>query len=429
MEHPDGFSSIDATLCISHITDDVLKSRLDPDVDRFECSFCGRTETAGETPFAVSMDLLGDYVWEAASWMYSDPGYIEYYDGEPWSTEGLTENNEVMYDIAGDALEEAVADDVLLALTEAVNDREYWSYNDHDYRFSLSWAAFQDTVKTQSRFVFIGTSARPGHEDEPPARVAKFLDALLTYVESDLLVDVPEGTKLYRGRMVDDLDDHRADIAAEPSTRLGPAPSEKAEAGRLNGKGISLFYAADDVDTAVGEIALHSPYDVAIMGGFVTQRHLKVLDFTRHLTTLPSIFATDEVSRNRWLFSRFAERFTNHITAPVLLDGRQLVDYTPTQVVAEYLRYVPETRIDGIAWPSHVGAGRGKNVALFLGPGPDFQTDPPTEAETMRRASKEPTLKLSRDDVTEHRVKRRVTVKKLEVPGPWEDEDPMHMDF
>ncbi|MGV2900110.1 RES domain-containing protein [Microbacterium sp. AGC62] len=428
MDYPEGFSSINATLCIRHVTDDVLRERLLPDVDGFECSFCGLVKPAAETPFAVSMDLLGEYVWEAASWMYSDPGYIEYYDGEPWSTEGLVENSEVMYDIAGDALEEVVVDDVLLALTNAINDREYWSYNDHDYRFSLSWTAFQETVKTQSRFVFIGTSARPGHEDEPPARLAKFLNALLTYVESELLVDVPRGTKLYRGRMVDELDNHRVAIAAEPSTRLGPAPSEKAEAGRLNSKGISLFYAADDVDTAVGEIALHSPYDVAIMGGFVTQRHLKVLDFTRSLTTLPSIFATDEESRNRWLFSRFAERFTKHITAPVLLDGRQLVDYAPTQVVAEYLRYVPETRIDGIAWPSHVGAGNGKNVALFIGPGPEFRTDPPTETE-KRRASKEPALTLSRDDVTEHRVKRRVKVKRLEKPEPWEDEAPMHMDF
>ena len=429
MDFPDGFSSIDATLCVSHITDDVLRGRLEPDADAFACSYCGRTASVGEEPFAVPMDLVGEYVWEAASWVYSDPGYIEYYNGEPWSTEGLTETNEVMYDIFGDSVEEAVMDDVVLALVDAANDREYWTYNDHEYQFSLSWDAFQETVKTQSRFVFVGSSARVGYEEEPPARLAKFLKALLTYVESDLLRTLPQGTKLYRGRMVDDLDRHREDIEAEPSTQLGPAPSEKAEAGRLNGKGISLFYAADDVDTAVAEIALHSPYDKAIVGGFVTQRPMQILDFTQRITTLPSIFATNEESRDRWLFARFAERFTKRITAPVLLDGRQLVDYTPTQVVAEYLRYVPETRIDGIAWPSHVGTGEGKNVALFFGPGHDFRTDPPTEAETKRRATKQPTLTLSPDDITEHRVKRRVKVKHLKKPEPWEDDSPMHMDF
>ncbi|WP_448710841.1 RES domain-containing protein [Microbacterium profundi] len=429
MDYPEGFSGIDATLCVNHVTDDALRERLQPDADAFECSYCPRRAVEAEAPFAVPMNLVGEYVWEAASWVYSDPGYIEYYDGEPWSTEGLTENSEVIYDIMGDSVDEAVMDNVALALIDAINDREYWAYNDHDYRFSLSWEAFQETVKTQSRFVFIGSSARVGYEEEPPARIAKFLKALLAYVESDLLRSLPEGTKLYRGRMVDDLDKCRGDIEAEPSTQLGPAPSAKAEAGRLNAKGISLFYAADDVDTAVGEIALHSPYDKAIMGGFVTQRPIQILDFTRRLTTLPSIFATDEESRDRWLFARFAERFAKRITAPVLLDGRQLVDYTPTQVVAEYLRYVPVTRIDGIAWPSHVGAGAGKNVALFLGPGPDFRTDPPTEAEMKRRPGKEPTLTLSRDDVTEHRVTRRVKVIHLEKPEPWEDDDPMHMDF
>ena len=97
--------------------------------------------------------------------------------------------------------------------------------------------------------------------------------------------------------------------------------------------------------------------------------------------------------------------------------------------MAEYLRYVPETRIDDIAWPSHVGAGEGKNVALFFGPGQDFRTDPPTKGETERRATKEPMLTLSPDDITEHRVKRRVKVKQLTKPGQWEDDDPMHMDF
>ncbi|MEI5582562.1 MULTISPECIES: RES domain-containing protein [unclassified Agromyces] len=432
MDYPEGFGGIAATLCLDHFTDEVLRELLRPEANEYECSYCQRKAGADNEPaFAVPMDLVGDRVWEAATWLYADPGFIEYFNGEPWSEEALFEHNEVLYDILGDAVDEVVVDDVIESLRDASSDREYWVSNDKVSQFALGWGAFERTVRTESRFIFIGSSARPGYEDEPPARLAKFLKALLTYVESDLLVELPTGSKLFRGRMTDALDRLRSDIEAEPSSQLGPAPSHLADAGRLNGKGIGVFYAADEIDTAVGEIALHSPYDEAIIGGFVTKRPLQILDFTRKLTTLPSIFASDEESRTRWLFARFATHFTARITAPVLLDGRQLVDYTPTQVVAEYLRYVPETRIDGIAWPSRVKAGNGKNVVLFLGPGADFRTDPPTEAELNRvGGTKLPTLTLSRDDLTEHRVKRRVKVKRLRRPEPGEvDDQPYFMHF
>jgi hypothetical protein len=429
MDFPEGFSGVDAALCLDHITDDVLRQLVADDATENECSYCGRIAEGGK-PFAVPMDIIGDHVWEAASWVYADPGYIEYHDGEPWATENLTETNEVMYEILGDAVDQTVGDAVILAFTDAVNDREYWVDNDHGYLFSLGWSTFVNTVRTESRFIFIGSSTRVGYEDEPPARLTKFLSALLTYVESDLLVELPAQSKLYRGRMIDELDTLRPLVEAEPSVQLGPAPSHLADGGRLNSRGIGLFYAADDVDTAVGEIALHSPYDKAIIGGFVTQRPLNILDFTRRLTTFPSIFATDEESRTKWMFARFASRFTSRITAPILLDGRQQVDYTPTQVVAEYLRYVPERRIDGIAWPSHVGSGNGKNIMLFLGPGTNFRTDPPTDAEHKRfGTSAPPTLTLSREDLSEHRVKRRVKVERLERPAHYDVDTPMHMDF
>jgi hypothetical protein len=102
------------------------------------------------------------------------------------------------------------------------------------------------------------------------------------------------------------------------------------------------------------------------------------------------------------------------IAAPIVLDGREAVDYTPTQVVAEWLRFVPETRIDGIAWPSRATDGVGKNVLLFFGPGTDFRTDPPTPSELKRVPSEAPALTLSRDDITQHRVKRAVAVSVIE---------------
>jgi hypothetical protein len=40
----------------------------------------------------------------------------------------------------------------------------------------------------------------------------------------------------------------------------------------MNAQGVPLFCAAENMHTAVVEIALHSPYDDAVVDAFVTQR-------------------------------------------------------------------------------------------------------------------------------------------------------------
>lgn len=408
---------MDESVCLDHVRDPVLRNSLSEATSELECNFCGRSEPDGGVPFAVPMDELGDRVWEAATWLYQWTEDVQFYDGEPLSDEALYETVEVIYDTVEDAIDPEYSMPIVDRLVQATSATDYWVGSERADPSAIGWAGFARTVRFESRFVVIGNSKRPGFEDEPPARIAAFLDALLAYVESDLVIELPAGSPLYRGRMADDAGALRVLVDAEPSTMLGAAPPNKAEAGRLSPSGIGLFYAADDLETAVAEIALHSAYDQAVIGAFRTTRAYKVLDFTRPLTELPSIFATDAESRRRWTFARFKKHFTDMIAAPVVLDGREAVDYIPTQVVAEWLRFVPETRIDGIAWPSHLTRGEGKNVMLFFGAGVDFVTDPPTEAELKRYPVKPPALTLSRDEITQHRVERAVTV------FPIEDED------
>lgn len=423
-------------VCLDHISDAVLRNALDEELADGTCSYCGRESPDEGGQCIVSMNALGEKVWEAANWLYSWTENVDYIDGEPWSYEALYETSEVLYETVEDCIDPEYATRIIERLAEATNVADYWIASDHTSSLAFGWSAFAATVRTESRFVVVGRSDRPGYEDEPPARLASFLEALLTYVESDLLVELPEGSVLYRGRMAEDARHLYRRIVEEPSTELGPAPSHLAESGRLSPRGVSLFYSADDRETAVAEIALHSVYDQAVVGAFRTTKPLQILDFTRKLTSLPSVFATDEASRQRWTFAQFKKHFTDMIAAPVVLDGRQAVDYTPTQVVAEWLRWVPTTRIDGIAWPSHLADSVGeqpseddlfvqfeadseekkvgKNVVLFLGPGTEFQSDPPTATEMSRRSTPRAVLTLSKDDISLHKVTRAVSVLQLE---------------
>ena len=447
MEESDfyGISGMKETVCLSHITDDVLRGALGEVADKFECSFCPRTSERSTEPFAVAMDELGSRVWDVVTWLYqwTDGG------GDPWQYDEEYDDTYVVYETVEEAIDPAYAMQVVECLIAATSSSDSWIPSDTIDPSMLGWDAYSATVRTESRFVVIGASDRPGFEDEPPARIGRFLASLLAYVESDLVVELPAGSRLYRGRMTDDARGLLDEVHAEPSTQLGSAPSNLAKNGRLSPPGISLFYSADDLQVAIAEIALHSEYDEAIMGAFRTTRVLRILDFTRPLTTLPSIFATDDDSRRRWMFARFKKHFTDMITAPVVLDGREAFDYTPTQVVAEWLRWVPVDHIDGIAWPSHLtdklnaeaepgepilqeegkdDSTRPRNIALFYGHGTDFQSDPPTTAELARLNQRHPTLTLSTDDITMHRVVRSVRAQEIEqVDADWDDPNPMFM--
>ena len=173
-----------------------------------------------------------------------------------------------------------------------------------------------------------------------------------------------------------------------------PQDSLKGTAAtRLSPKGIGLFYAADDVETAVAEIALHSPYDDVIVGAFKTERDLHILDFSCTRKQRPSIFATDALGRRNWTLTRFVDRFAEKISEPVLLDRRQAVDFSPTQVVAACLQFVPRGALTVLRGPHALPKGEGGTSFYFWVPVPaSDQTPTPSQ---IKRAGTTPTHPLA----------------------------------
>jgi hypothetical protein len=101
------------------------------------------------------------------------------------------------------------------------------------------------------------------------------------------------------------------------------------------------------------------------VGAFTTKRELRILNLTE-LPTYPSIF--DEEKRHISELLQFLNKFVREISKPVAKDGREHVEYVPSQVVCEYFAKVFRTEenesIDGIAYPSAIRPG-GTNIVLF----------------------------------------------------------------
>lgn len=419
MELAQGYTGSEKTICIEHVTDAVLRHQVEPDVSELACSFCGRSVRADEPPFAVPLDSIGDRVYEVALWLYDSFDNASVFDNEVYES-GL-ETTDVVWDCVSRAIDPLVVDDVVDTLSEAISTPESWIPARLEDDLTFGWEQFAQTVKHESRFVFIGYSGRPGSDTEPPGRLARFLESVLVYADKQtrMVTTLPAGTPLYRGRMERDARKTRRDIDDELSKNLGPAPIEKAAAGRMQAQGIPYLYAGDSIRTTVAEVALHDgKNDEAIVGRFVTQRDLRILDFTR-TPVIPSVF--EHAARQRFSFTRFVDAFVDAITAGVYQDDSQAVSYAPTQVMTEALRWLAPRPIDGIAFPSHAAKG-GKNYALFFGPGEDFATEPPSEKEQKEHSNLwrttfgprvAPTFVLARGDVTLHKVSRNVRVTAL----------------
>ena len=79
----------------------------------------------------------------------------------------------------------------------------------------------------------------------------------------------------------------------------------------------------------------------------------------------PSFWFGDRNDRDR---VRFLKAFIESISQPVTHDGREHIDYVPSQIVTEYFRHVYRTeegkQIDGIMFPS-ARIKKGRNVVIF----------------------------------------------------------------
>ena len=193
-----------------------------------------------------------------------------------------------------------------------------------------AWSRFCDKVKHETRFVFLSRPEQ--HSDHPDNfTTSETLDKLMEIVQfQGVLTKVAVGRVFYRGRMVKE-----PETAGYDASTLGSPPREKASASRMSPAGISMFYGSADIPTVVAEIGSHAARPFAVVGEFETTRTLRMVNLADP-PTKPSIF--DLEGRKHYYGLLFLFSFARDLSKPVILDGREHIEYVPTQVVTEYIR-------------------------------------------------------------------------------------------
>jgi hypothetical protein len=144
---------------------------------------------------------------------------------------------------------------------------------------------------------------------------------------------------------------------------LGPASMVHASAGRMNARGISVFYGANEARIAIAEVRPPVGSQVAV-ARFDIIRPIRLLDLAALSSVSARVSIFEPGSAKHLERASFLRTLTERMTRPVMPDD-EAFDYLPTQAVADFLATENDPALDGIIFPSVQAAGDALNVVLF----------------------------------------------------------------
>lgn len=232
---------------------------------------------------------------------------------------------------------------------------EEWEFVDPtDMRLKEAWTAFCDGLRHGSRFF------------TDHAALDEILQPILTlpFARKAIRRITPGGpfSTIYRGRNAHD-EAAQHEVFGQPLSQLSSPPQAKADVGRMNAAGISVFYGAFDANTCLAELRVPVG-GAAIIARFDVVQPLRVLDLSTLERVKETLSRFDEGYVERLSYQAFLRSFHDELKRAVL-PGREAIDYLPTQAVAEYLWTQADPPLDGIIFGSAQISGSHKNIVLF----------------------------------------------------------------
>lgn len=224
----------------------------------------------------------------------------------------------------------------------------------------LRWHEFDWAIKTQARHFGHNAKELLTEMFSSVDQISGPNHPLVMEIGPDSEVDT-----LYRARVFQTDDDDLRGALCQPDLHLGPPPSSVAPDGRMNARGVSVFYGATEAEVAIAEV--RPPVGArVVVAQFEIVRPLKVLnlDNLRFASVEGSIFDPSFADlRNKVEFLR---SLSERLCAPVVPDLEDL-EYVPTQAIADFLGTERDPPLDGIVYPSTQTVSPGLNVVLFHG--------------------------------------------------------------
>jgi len=336
-------------VCGSCLEDEALQKFANTSGEGCRCDYCGTNVATRKT---VLVDKLVDFMAEAISCEWCDPVQTSPVDGGSYLVETI--DSWELFDLIGfQVSNERLMEDLLKAFADHQWCAANWQLLSPSRRWHYGWNRFQHVVKHQRRYTF--WYSRDDLEDVshpdclPPADMLAEVDSVIGNVK--LIKVLPIGTSIWRARI------HSVDEIFETPDRFTPPPLHLAnQPNRMSPAGVPMFYGADDFDTALIELLDPTNGKTKSKASGAQFRNvvpLNLLDLTS-IPSPPSYFAPGGPVRRHAI--QFLSRFAKDLSQPIEKDGRQHIEYVPTQVFTEFVRFLMKTPeggpVDGIRYSS-----------------------------------------------------------------------------
>lgn len=367
----DYFNVPDKFVCADCFHDYAIKEFINENAVKKQCSYCGKKSTES---IAAELEDVIDFICEGINAEYEDPAESMTYE----SAEGGYQGAEVIdsHDLIRYEIEELfdVQPEVINDIVSSMVGNHGWCYKDpyglrREEALSLSWADFTEQVTHHTRYIFLKIyDKKMSLHDLDMIPVSKMLARLSSEIlkmENDVkmirVLDI--GQQIYRARI------HDKNKKYKIAKKMGTVPVNKAKyANRMSPAGIPMFYGSFEPNTAFKEIVNiygNKRGKIVSIATFNTLKKLRVLDLC-NIPEVPSLF--DPGMRHLRSSILFMRQFRNEFSKSIKKNKLENIEYVPTQVFTEYIRYkykdVKRKQIEGILYPSSRNPG-GISCVLF----------------------------------------------------------------
>ncbi len=346
--------------CIEEEELDIKNYILENAIENY-CSYCSKV---GEN-ISIPLNFLIEYLLECLLKEYGDPddegvGYDSSKGG--YQLADIYDTND-LFDLLGVGFpDKNLHNDIIY---EALGGKQWCKKDPYgstiDEELFFDWESFSHQIKYKSRFVFYKIDYYFDREDRINSNPYDVLETLGELINKfSLIKKISSGTKIFRGRP------HNKKDKVYNVFTLGPLFKEKSiYSNRMSPAGIVMFYGAFEKDCIIMELEDRNEECLTI-GIFKTLKNLQLIDFT-NIPKISGLFDKKNHEK-RWCL-KFLHNLIDDFIKPIKHDGKEHVEYVPTQVVTEYLRYIFKTidknSVQGIMYPCSKNK-KLRSIVLFI---------------------------------------------------------------
>jgi len=347
------YFDIGTFVCQGHISNDFLNAHIGKNGDRGTCSYCKRNKVV------LELESVLEVIADGLNFIYEDPANSRYLNKE--TTYGFDGNVMSFYELWWDdpfdlrIENEKLENDVYNQLETGQLYCEKDEFGSEEDFLNDLWRHFKLVLKHRARFAFHFSNTFKKWNLPDPANILHQVQN--TILLNEMIIELPANSKLYRARQ------HKTKNEVAQASKIASLPNNlNKESGRMNAAGISLFYCSQDIKLTVQEVVSkkRTSYPFYTTAIFKNKEILRLVDFTK-LPIIPSIFDTENNGNRDIIF--FMKTFMEEISLPVLIKN-SVIEYLPTQVITEYIRYNPEINVQGMIYRSSKNPDK-KNIVLF----------------------------------------------------------------